>query len=445
MKKYILSAIAMVAISANLSAQSAKEEMTTFMEDGLVRWTSEDKDVSFRVGARVALDGAYYIDDVTDRSSGFDLTEARLRVYSTFYDNFDAKFDIDFAGNAVSIKDMYVRYHVGSNGMFYVGNYSEPFSASNIQSSADMNLMFKSATIDALGTGRALGVSYRCYGDRYWAEAGAFSQKISSDIEPGDKGWSVSTRMLFRHAPDYERYGFHIGGSFNFRHADASGFESGKDDHNRVFNVHSSLESSIDKTNFLNATVFNADKVIRYSAEVIGFWNNLYVQAEYLGSNVSRNKDWETLFKRQLGGLWDHDTMESFQNWFGDDRDINFHGYYAEIGWLVCGGDYKYNATNALMNRPGKGAFELLFRFNHTNLDDVDGAWFDGRFYTNAATGQPNNSVSGGKVNSYTVGVNYYVAKNLIVKLNYNYQDMKSYRFLDENLNSVMCRLFFEF
>ncbi len=445
MKKYILLAIAVMSVGGYTFAQDAKEEMTSFMEDGLVKWSSEDKGVSFRVGARVGVDGAYYIDDVTDRGSGFGLTEARLRVYSSFAENFDAKFDIDFARNKVAIKDMYVRYHLGQSGMFYVGNFSEPFSASSIQSSADNSLMFKSSTVSALGTGRALGVSYRYYADKFWGEAGMFSEKISSNESLGDKGWSFSTRMLFRYTPCGEDYGFHVGGSFNFRHANASGYETGKDDHNRVFNVNSSLESSIDKTHFLDATVFNADKVMRYGAEAIGFWRNLYVQGEYIGSNVSRNKDWETLFKRQLGGLWDYDTMEAFKSWFGDDRDINFNGYYAELGWLIKGGNYSYNSTSALMNRPGKGAFEMLVRYNHTDLDDVDGVWFDGRFYEDQASGKPNNSVSGGKVNSCTVGLNYYVTNNLIVKLNYNYQRLTSYSYLDKNLNSVMCRLFFEF
>ena len=445
MKKYILLAVAGVALSLNVVAQEAKEEMTTFMEDGLVRWRSEDKGVSFRVGARVALDGAYYMDDVTDRSSGFGLSEARLRVYSTFADDFDAKFDVDFAGNRVSIKDMYVRYHVGNRGMFYLGNYSEPFSASNIQSSADNNMIYKSSTINALAPGRALGVSYRYFADKFWGEAGMFSEKLGTNGTHGDKGWSFSTRLLFRHAPSGEDYGFHLGGSFNFRHADASGFDNGNDDHNRVFNVSSTLESAIDKTKFLNATVPNADKVIRYGAEAIGFWRNIYVQGEYIGTNVSRNKDWEYLFKQQLGSLWDYDTMEAYMSWFGDDRDINFSGYYAEIGWLIKGGNYSYNTTSALMNRPGKGAFELLLRYNHTNLDDVDGEWFDGRFYEDQASGKPNNSVSGGKVDSYTVGMNYYVAKNFIVKLNYNHQNLTSYSYLDKSMNSLMCRLLFEF
>ena len=445
MKKQILTTISLIAISATLFAQKAKEEMMIFMEDGLVKWESKDKGVKFRVGGRVAVDGAYYIDDKTDRSSGFTLSEARLRIFSTFANNFDTKFDIDFAGNKVSIKDLYLRYHVGNNGIIYAGNYAEPFSASNIESTGSMSLMFKSPTIDAMGTGRALGISYRCFGDRYWGEIGAFSEKLSSQRSEGDKGWSLSTRMLFRHTPEDSDFGFHLGGSFNFRKPDANGFENGKDDHNRIYNVNSSLESVVDETNFLNASIYNADKVFRYGAEVMGFWRNLYLQGEYIGSTTTRNKDWESLFKEQLGGLWSYKTMESFKSWFGDDRNINFNGFYVEAGYLLFGGDYKYNSVDALMSRPGRGALEFVVRYNYTDLDDVDGEWFDGRFYADKASGQPNNSVSGGKVNSFTFGTNYYITKNVIAKVNYNYQKLDSYQFLDKNLNSIMCRLFFEF
>lgn len=444
MKKIIISAIAIMAVSGNLFAQEAKEEMRSFMEGGLLKWKSESKGVSFRVGARAAVDAGYYFDDVTDRSSGANFSEARLRIYSTFAKNFDAKFDVDFAGNKVSLKDLYVRYHLGKNGMFYLGNYAEPFSADNIQSTGDMSFMFKPATIDALGTGRALGISYRYYGNMFWGEAGAFSEKLSTNNYGGDKGWSVSSRMLFRMVKN-DDYGFHVGGSVNNRRPDAAGFTSGKDDFNRIATVNSSLESAIDKTKFLDATVQNANNVFKYGFEAMGFWKKFYVQGEYIGTSVDRKKDWDYLFQQQLGGMWSYTTMESYKKWYGEDRTINFSGYYAQVGWLICGGNYSYNKTNALMNRPGKGAFEVLLRYNHTNLDDVDGEWFDGKFFDKAATGKPNNSVSGGKVNSYSLGLNYYVAQNLILKLNYNYQKLDSYRFMDKNLNSVMCRVFFEF
>ena len=444
MKKYILSAFAVMAIGANVFAQEAKEEMNAFIKDGLVTWKSADKGVSFRIGGRVAIDGAHYIDDKTDRGSGFNFAEARLRVYSTFADNFDAKFDIDFAGNKVSLKDVYARYHLNSNGMFYVGNFAEPFSASNIQSSADISMIHKSATTDVFGTGRALGISYRHYGNMFWGEAGAFSQQLSSARSAGDKGWSLSTRLLFRYT-ECENGGFHIGGSFNYRNVDAAGFENGKDDHNRIYNVNSSLESTIDNTNMMNATVHNADKVIKYGAEVMGFWKRFYVQAEYLGSTTTRNKDWEYLFNQQLGGMWSSTTMESFKKFEGDDRNINFNGYYAEAGFMILGGNYSYNKTSALMNRPGAGALEVMFRYNHTDLDDVDGVWFDGNFWNSLTSPSKNNSVSGGIVDSYTVGVNYHVANNLIVKLDYNHQSLDSYQIIDKKLNTVMCRLFFEF
>lgn len=443
MKKIIL--FGLLLCSTLLSfGQSAQQEMKTFMEDGLIKWTNPEKGVSFRVGARVAMDGAYYIDQYTDRSSGVIISEARLRVFSTFARQFDTKFDIDFAYNKVAIKDMYLRWHAGTNYFVKIGNYCEPFSAGNIESMFNTHFIMRSPTEQAMGTGRAVGISFRYYTDPFWGEAGFFSQKIGEEHTPGDKGWSFSTRMLYRYMPQ-QNLGFHVGGSFNFRRPDANGFQQGKDKYNRYSSFQAVTGSYVDNTPFLKASIPNSWGEYRYGAEIMGIFNRFYLQAEYIGMTVDRKKDWWYLFGQQLGDLWSYPNMEGFQSWYGKDRSLRFNGCYAQVGWMILGGDYAYDPIEALMRLPGKGALQLLVRYDFTSLNDVDGTWFDGAFYTNVANGQPNNSIGGGKLNSVTIGLNYSITKNLFIKLNYNYTNLDSYTYLDNNLSTLAARLQFQF
>ena len=86
MEKYIFPLLAFALLSTQSWGQTkpteAQTELNAYMDDGLVTFKSQDGQYSFRVGGRLAVDGAYYIDDYTDRSSGADLSSARIRIFS---------------------------------------------------------------------------------------------------------------------------------------------------------------------------------------------------------------------------------------------------------------------------------------------------------------------------------------------------------------------------
>ena len=75
MKKYILAlgvccmagAMPLFAQESNSELTEAQRELQGYMDEGLVKFKSDNDKFSFRVGGRVAIDGAHYIDDYTDR------------------------------------------------------------------------------------------------------------------------------------------------------------------------------------------------------------------------------------------------------------------------------------------------------------------------------------------------------------------------------------------
>lgn len=344
MKKYIFPLLAFALLSTQSWGQTkpteAQTELNAYMDDGLVTFKSQDGQYSFRIGGRLAVDGAYYIDDYTDRSSGADLSSARIRIFSKLGSKLDVKFDIDFA-SGVSIKDAYLRWHTDRAGFLRVGHFAEPFSAENIASTFDYNFINKSATNEAFAPGRALGVSYRHYSNYLWGEGGIFSQKIGKSHSNGDMGWGVTARLLARYTG--EDWAVHAGGAFSYRIPDANGFANGNDDYNRSVTLASSLESAIDKTNMLYSKVNNVKQTLKYNIEGLATWRNLYLTGEYTHGKYVRERDWDYNFQTSLGTLMGTftPTPEIYKSFFGPDTNAEFSGYQVQAGWLIRGGDYR--------------------------------------------------------------------------------------------------------
>ena len=200
MKKYISALVLLLGLSNISFAQKttdAQKELESIVDEGLVKFKSKDGKYSFRVGARAAVDGALYADDYTDRSSGAKFSAARICILSKLGNKVDFKLDMDFTSKSI-LKDVYLRWHSNKNGFLRLGNFTEAFSAENMQSSFDYPFINKSATTEAFGTGRSLGLAYRYYHPYFWAEAGIYSQKVSTEIKKGDMGYSASARLLGR-------------------------------------------------------------------------------------------------------------------------------------------------------------------------------------------------------------------------------------------------------
>lgn len=464
MKKYILAlgvccmagAMPLFAQESNSELTEAQRELQGYMDEGLVKFKSDNDKFSFRVGGRVAIDGAHYIDDYTDRGSGAKFSAARIRIISKIGSKVDMKLDVDFASKNW-LKDAYLRWHTNKNGFLRVGNFAEPFSAENIQSTMDYPFINKSATVAALGTGRAIGVSYRYYHKYFWAEGGVFSQKFSNPTEVvkgGDMGYALSARLLGRVSGD--DWAFHAGGSVNYGRPDANGFTNGSDDYNRTVTLSSNLESCVDNTKFLNATINNVKTGLKFGAEVMASYKKVYVKGEWLHADYVRERDWDYNFTSSLGTLLStmFPTLSAYQSLMGVDQDAKFYGYTVEAGFMILGKNYRYNSVDALMNRPKGKSLEVVARFNHTDLNDIMAGhmFYGGKFYSSTlhqSFGVADQSVVGGKADTFTLGVNYYVTDNIVARLNYSYQKLnQEYTkefMLDKNLHSIQARVAFEF
>ena len=111
----------------------------------------------------------------------------------------------------------------------------------------------------------------------------------------------------------------------------------------------------------------------------MGVWGPFYVQAEYLGTKITR--------------------------WYGKPA-ISLGGAYGLIAFMVTGETRDYYVDEGEvgpieMPKHSWGALELAVRYSMCNLND------------------PNAGIQGGKSNILTFGVNYYPVKTIKLMMNY--------------------------
>ena len=452
-KKYLLAIVLLAYMTGAAWAQSeTKQELNVYAKNGLVKFESADGKYLFRMGGRLLIDGAHYFNDYTVRGSGARFGEARIRMYGTLGEKLDAKFDVDLAPSRPILRDVFLRWHTNPSGFVMVGNFIEPFSPEDVQSLFDYAFITNTATVEALGTGRSLGISYRYYHPNFWGEAGVFSQKVTAEPKPGNMGYALSTRLLGRiEAPDFN---LHMGGSLNYRRPDAAGFTNGSDRYNRYVTPASILESCVDKTQMLGGVINHVKSTFKYAVDIMASYRHFFVTGEYIHAKNIRVRDWEYDYRGIPASIATiAPTLETYKTLCGEDTPVQLSGYTVQAGYIILGGNYQYNQVDALMGHADAGTLELVARYNHTDLNDMKGGIFhDGRFYDtplNISLGLANGTYVGGMVNSYTIGLNYYFTKYVIAKINYGYQKLnQAYNVnfqQDKKLQSIQARLAIEF
>lgn len=278
--------------------------------------------------------------------------------------------------------DVNVKYKIGGNAnhFFQVGQFKQPGATMEELSSTKNNDFISKASItNSLGTPRRVGVQYN-YGDANWAiTASYFGRELTRNREHGS-GYALRGYW----APINEAGNiFHIGASYLDKDTDADGIRlRARPMADMVGTRFVDTGSSVTSANSLNNRTDRASVV-----GVEGLWVHgpVKLQGEYMTIDVKRN-----------------DGLDDFS---GD-------GFYVSGLWNVTGETWGYKGGVPVTNlpeNPDKGLWQLGLRYD--SLDLNDGSPIAG---TNKVDG-----VLGGKIDSWTVGVNWYWRSNFKFMLNY--------------------------
>ena len=309
----------------------------------------------------------------------------------------------------------------------------------------------RAAPAMALSAGRALGITYKYYDARFFADQGIFAENKYNDQLSGFQGVSLSGRWLYKPIND-EFVTLHVGASFRYGRINTGEVE------NNIFKTEIDLESNMQTyvdgtTKFLNAEVPWAKNTITVGPEFLVVSSNMFMRGEYIYKKIYKKRPDEQLFESQLGGVWSWTTLDSWKA--GNPmRSSDFQGAYVEMGYLIRGNGYGYDDEYGLLKGCNdNGALEIVARYSYTDLNDINNGDFfligKQKFYPDGVVSDyppVSTSIGGGRLHAATIGVNYTFNQYIKVMGEYQYSNLKNVYFpLDKNFHQLQMRLMVSF
>jgi len=378
-----------------------RKKVNAEFRDGILTFETTKQKFKFWSDNRVYFDMAYFPtkDVYNPIGNGVNIRRARFAIKARVWKRWGGEIDVDFAGAVIEMKDMYIQYFLMDGdkdwGFIKAGHYKEGFSMETTTTSRYVSFMERSL-MSKLTPSRHLGISYTQWGKKWLFIGGVHFQKQgefeevefsqSYNKKAGiDEGYSLTARGVFTPIHDKEKV-LHIGAGYSYRTPVTSA------EIYKGIRYSTRSLSSINRKKYLDTDdITNVDLTTLYNFELAGAYKNFVFQAEYTGSKL---------------------TGTSLNNEDGIDQ-ANFEGAYAQVGWLIFGGNYNYNMREGEFTQVTRGKkwgdLELLFRFDYLNLND-----FDSKIY-------------GGAANAYTMGLNFHVNSNVKLMLNYSYLNHDRY------------------
>lgn len=405
---------------------------TKFGDNGL---EIESKDGAFKmaVGGDLQIDGqinknGHNIPQSAQLDDGAGLRRGRIHMQGTLYKDLNFKYEYDFVRGsgttAAGITDAYVEYTGFNPVSITVGQFREPFSLESVTSYKYLTFLERSAPNNAFvefANAFLMGISAQTSGERYTLRGafqaepignGSFANNTSLNIngnanrnsQSGNSSHGFTGRATFLPIYNNKTQLLHLGASGSYRKVNNT--SEGVAAMSFASNV-----GSIDRSNWANTgnltdpvTVLTNRRVLenfsRVSAEIAGVFGPASFQGEYM--------------RTQLYG----------QNYNSNDH---LDGYYAYASYFLTGESRNYDSKRGAfgLSKPnsnfdfkngGLGAWELATRFDSVDMNT--------------------QHVSGGRLQTGTLALNWYVNPN--VRLMANYAHVFTNKIVDSGFTKVM-------
>jgi len=374
--------------------EDQKTDFRVYWKNGL-NMKSGDGNFTLKIGGRIMADFVFF-DDYDENletavdgewHSGFEFRRARLYMSGTIYKYVAFKAQFDFATGDADFKDMWV----GLRGqdclgcMFpdiTVGHFKEYFSLEELTSSKYITFMERALPVTTFAPSRnsGLGLFRDFYGSRATLGLGVFGNSNDYGNHEWRDGYNITGRATFLPwAPcDCESHFLEIGVSASYK-GDL-----------RTLRYRTRPDGTHIGPRIVDTGNFDADSAILLGGEIAFQYDRWHFQGEYITSMV--------------------DSVEA--------DDPTYYGYYAEASYMLLGGTRPFKRAYATFNRVkpctnlwakdccGFGGLEIAARYSTVDLDE--------------------GLVQGGTAKDITVGLNWYLNPNTVVKLNYAYVDVEN-------------------
>jgi len=356
--------------------KAATKDMPKITTKGKIKVTSADGNWSFQPVGRVMWD---FVDTDEDGSGaddfqGTELRRARLGFAGTIYD-WGYKFEADFAGSDVSLKDAYIKYGTelaGNKLGLKLGQSHIPFGLNTKISSKYMTFMDRPFFADSsISPARQSGAvvsladpSYKWALSAGYTYAGKDGYKGFSDGEAEEtSGTTFAVRGSFVPYMKDKKHMVQIGaGYLNLNEQDLTSFS-----------FKQRLVSHVDNAKHLSATADDFAGADAFTVDAMAIFGSFHAMADF--------------------NSYDMDSSS------GDDVEID--SYAVEAGYFLTGESLKWKKgyTSGIKPKSKSGAWQIAARFESTEIEENSG---------------------NDEADKFTIGVNYYPTQNTRLMLNYD-------------------------
>lgn len=392
---YGMTALFAVLLSASFGATTARAggtDLKAYWDKG-IRLSSEDKNIEIKLGGRVQMDGGWaWGNDKLEAaggmmSDGFEIRRARLYIAAKLYEHTEGKFESDFAGNAVAIKDAYLALVDGPGGLgLRFGNFKEPFGLEALTSDKYVTFIERAMPV-VFAPDRQLGAmiyTHDIMDGMATASAGVFKRTTGADGE-----YDFAGRITI--APILEDKGeklVHLGISGLWR-------EDPQDRGNDTIEFRERPEWH-NTGRYIGTGTIPAKSLGQLGLEGAVTVGPVALSGEY------------TLAKVQGDPL-------------GAGNEPLFKGYYGQISFFVTGehrvykgGEFQRVSPKTTAFIDGPGAIEIALRYSNLDLQDAA----DNTLATSAPT-LPTGALYNSKEQNITIALNWHLNTNMMIRVNY--------------------------
>lgn len=191
----------------------------------------------------------------------------------------------------------------------------------------------------------------------------------------------------------------------------------------QMLRLSSANGSALDRNGNLKRT----DGYTLWGAEGLAVWGPLHAQAEYM------HYDLDLANQAKLAG----NANRTFKNNAGDAAgSIKANGWYLQASWLLTGESRNYDPVSGTLGKVNPrnskwGAWELAGRYDRVdfaktvNTTGLTAAGTPTSFCGDLGSTGGAGCTNGGKMNDWTVGVNWYANRNVKLMANYTGSEAK--------------------
>ena len=357
---------------------AADTEVQVEWKDGL-RLETRDKTVRLRFGGRIHYDWATMSQDSGIQESlgslqdGTEPRRARIYFSGELHEQVEFKVQYDFAGGTTKFKDVYLGLKgIPVLGKIRLGHMKEPFSLEEMTSSNNVTFLER-ALPNVFAPSRNTGVLISNHvKERVSWGMGVFLDTNDLGVDQGDGEFNFTGRLTGTpwHAAKGKKV-VHLGLGYSHRSPSEPDFR-----YRQRPEAH------------LAPRFVDTGTLRMHSAHLVGpefalVHGSASVQAEYIRAGL---------------------------NPVTGNATSNFHGYYLLGSYFLTGEQRNYRASagqfrgikprrNFSLGQKGTGAWEVAVRYSSLDLN--------------------HGTVSGGKLDDFTAGLNWYLNPNARVMWNY--------------------------